>query len=323
MLTRMLCIVFSVLFVTALWAKDEPTGSEKGNSLLNKLMEAAGEAVEEQANEKIDELTGTYTGKITSLTLIERRGNAVLFSVQYDGIKRSDGVFVQRETLYGGTVLEGFDEEWVPVVDKQGEMRLAIRFTGSEEVDDDWGIESDTSLEEVVSDQIRLSLIRESHPDRPFGTLIFDLPKIWTASNDLDQPPSKESEEEAITLAEEEGTGKPALAPGRFLAPGAVLKPLTTPHAAPGQSGEIRKPNIPAHPVNANRPEKAQRISPQPLMTISDTVDLFALANTADWENGRHQALTFPGTARDKTGFVLTLDEGRLSTGNKAKADKI
>ena len=317
MFGRIIVLSITLLLTLPAIAEDDGSLEDKGNSLFNKLMDAAGDALEEKAGEKIDELSGTYKGQIDSLILQERRGNIVIFDVKFSGIKKQDGVFIQREVLYGGETLNVFEDEWVAVDKKSGEMRLSIKFKGATETDDDWGVEDDSEESgAVISDQIRLSLVRESNPDRVFGTLVFDLPKEWTESNEIDQPPATTDEDEAITLAEEEGDAdkKPParVVPGRFIKPGTVMspvkptKPLTTKPAV-----KPEKPTV--KPVQV----KPATVSIAPIV-IKDRYNFFANAAKASWKNGSGQSLPFPGSPKDKRGFVRTLKEGHLHTGNKA-----
>ncbi len=287
-------------------------------NLFDKLVDAAEEAIEEKAGDKIDDLTGKYKGKISELVLIERRGNIVVFDVKFDGIKSTDGIAISRETLSGGEIVAGFADAPISVSEKKGTMRLAIKYkagTEDEEDDDGWGSddEDEDSAGEVVSDQIRLSLVRDSNPEKPFGALVFDMSKVWTSSNELDQPPA--ADDDSITLADDssdsgndsnnnESTNKK---PAPFIKPGAVLRPVQV------KPMLVKPAQVKPKKVRTRRREHSRAS----IIVVNKSYDLYANALKADWKGSKGKASINP-KKNDRNGFIRVLPKGKLSTGNAA-----
>lgn len=155
--------------------------SGRGSSFFNKLLDAAGSAVEKGIDDKLDDFLGSFKGKITGLTIVERRKNRLILDVIYEGIKNSDRVAVVQEVLYAGEVVKGIYGTPAPVTDRKGTVRLAINWNAQDGNDDDgWGIAAPAETptpSTLFSDQIRLALVRETHPERSFGMLVFDFAK--------------------------------------------------------------------------------------------------------------------------------------------------
>lgn len=277
--------------------------STYAGDLLEKLKDAAGDALEETVDEKLEEgldnLSGDYKGKITELVLIERRGNTVTFDVKFEGIKKSDGVSIEREVLYGGDVLDGFVNESVAVNEKSGTMRLSVKYRPGESDGDDWGSDSSYDEEQVYSDQIRLALIRDENPERQFGTLVFNMSKEWTTSSDPDQPPQEESSDDEIKL-ENEGKGESRPPKGIFIKPGSTLKPLVV---------------APESKVNGAKPLPVKPIA---VINVNGSYDLYKNATKAKWINGKRQPVAINPKKNSKSGFIRTMPKGKLSTGNAA-----
>ncbi len=278
--------------------KEDTGKSDSGGSFFNKLMEAAGGALGSKVEEEIDRLSGNYDGKITDIVLIERLGNKLVFDAHYEGIKRSDGVSISKEVMYQGTVLSGFKSTPTSVSGKGGKVRLAIKFKGGEE-DDGWGVEGEDDVgDEVYSDQIRLSLVREKNPDKPFGALAFDLDKLWTDSDEPDQP----FDDEAMELEEDsgkDGTIKPM--PGVFVKPGVVIKP------APLKSSNL-KPVV-AKPVLV----KPKGI----LVVVNNNYDIYSNVEKLKWSTGSESDEKVGIGARVRNN-IRKIEKAKLSTGNNA-----
>ncbi len=281
------------------------TGEEgAGSTWLQQMMGTAGEAVkgaiEERVEDELDEWAGTYKGRITELELVERRGNALVLDVSYRDIKRADGVYIQGEVLSGGMPLEGFSSDLSAVHGRSGLMRMTLSYEAGAG-DEGWGVE----VSETQSDQLRLSLVRETHPDRPFGSLTYDLSKTWTMSDEPDVP---EAEEEAIALAEDEeleGAAAPDKAPEKVFVPvGTVLRPVQVSPAKPA-----------AAPSRVAGRPAAKPKTPAPV----DSSNLYAQARLATWQSRSAKRLPFPGTTDDRRGFVRTFARAKLSTGNAAR----
>jgi len=312
----------SVLFISlavALPANaqvEEKTESKDSGALsgfLKILGDAAQDVLEDEVQEEIDDWAGTYKGRIGEVVLLERRGNAVTFEVKYNNVKRSDGVYVTGEVLQWGEVQEGFNTTVSPVQEKSGSVKLTI---GHQQQDDSgWGLPA----EDVATDQIRLSLVRETNPDRPFGSLVYDFQKTWTASSDIEVLPedletAEEAPEEAIELAEgetpEEGqnssAGSSAAKPSvSIVRPGTVMSPSK---AATTQRTATSTAAAPA----TIRPLSAKAVIP----TVTK-YNFYENAGSAKWKN-TSKDLTYPGSSNDKSGFVRSLASGVICPGNNA-----
>ncbi|MFO7964868.1 MAG: hypothetical protein R6U50_13170 [Desulfobacterales bacterium] len=332
-------VVFFLMMLTSGFAQVEESGQEsiaeeeaggQGGGLMNTLFKALGDAAEESLKEGIDEFIGTYKGRIGEVKLLENRGNAVVLEVTYEGVKRKDGVYVQGEVMKWSESLEGFTSTLSPIRGKKGSVVLTIgrQQQGASE----WGITSSETVDE--SDQIRLSLVRETNPDRPFGSLVYNFEKTWTDSSDIvAAEPETAEPEEAVELAEGETAeeaetldsgGRPP-APAVVL-PGTVLKPVQTAPIKPADTAgtSIRKPSI-------AKVEEPASSSVRPLTTIATATKTakrapktiteyhFLLhADKAQWKSSSGK-LAFPGLSKDKGGYVRALDTGVICPDNKAK----
>ncbi len=303
-----------------------------GESIFNKFIEAAGEALGDKVEDELDKLSGSYEGKVTDITLIERRGNKLVFDVRFKGIKRSDGVSIVKEVMYQGEVLSSFISSPSPVNSRDGKLRLSIKFNSDGE-DDGWGIESDSG-DESYSDQIRLSLVRDSKPEKPFGALAFDIDKIWIDSDEEDVP---FDEDEEISLADEDDSAqagpKPGVfpKPGLFIAPGAVMRPVplkaaslkagaVTVNTVQGQQAAGNSQVSSTQSNSTNSGIRTQRlptkIQPMPI-TVNGSYDIYANAGKAKWTTGKGKTVNVSVGARSR-GLVKQIDKGKLSTGNSA-----
>lgn len=298
----------TVLFLSILtlfWMSVVPVGAQEGveekpeqeQGLLDGILKALGDAAKDSMQEGIDDFIGTYKGRIGEVKLLERRGNAVVLEVRYKDVKRQDGVYVQGEVLEWGQPLEGFSSTLTPISEEDGSVRLTI---GRKSADDTgWG----TSAAETTSDQIRLSLVRESHPERPFGSLVYDIQKTWTDSSDIELPPEPAETEAGVELAEgetaEEGSTGGS---GNVYQPGLVLTP--------------RLPSAAGQPATADDRPSLQRVPAKHRPIIND-YNFFANARNAVWNTSAGE-LRFPGANNDRRGFVRTLNSGMVCPNNRA-----
>ena len=221
-----------------------------------------------------------------------------------------------------GESLEGFKSTLSPLKGKSGSVVLTIGWQG-EQVDSDWGISSD---EPVTSDQIRLSLVRETNPERPFGELVYDFTKTWSSSSEIESPEESAEEtadtEDAIELAEGETaettpTVKPGITtvkPSVTLQKGMVLKPspVTAVKPAVSTSTSTQKTELPARPIAVH-----PRTKPVDLTGPDAVYNFYKNANAAKWKSSAG-TLKFPGSAGDRQGFVLTMANGTICPNNKA-----
>ncbi len=316
-----LILVFSALLVVGpVLAEEAGQEAGQGNGLLQGIMDALGSAAKESLQEQVDEWSGTYEGRLGQVTLVERRGNAVVLDVTYEKVKKSDGVYVQGEVLSGGVPVDGFSNTLTQVSSRRGRVRLTI--SREEAVQDDWGL-STGDVSSVSSDQIRLFLVRETHPDRPFGSIVYDLPKVWTASSEPDVVEEPQGAEESIELAEDESleapSGTDAAAPpirvGTVLTP-VLVKPAVSAQAEavkPSAAGQVADNSTQAA---ANAPA-ASTVMVQTAMKGLTTYDFYAEGGKASWRSGVG-TLPFPGQANDNRGFVRQVAKGSLHTGNAA-----
>ncbi|MDD9303002.1 MAG: hypothetical protein HUK40_11950 [Desulfobacter sp.] len=288
----------------------ESSGSGASNDFMKELMGLLSEG--------IDEFIGNYKGRLGDIKLLDRRGNKIVLEVTYDNVKRSDNVHVQGEVRQFGEKLEGFQNTLSAVTGRHGKARLTIGWNSAGE-DDGWG----TTSSQVQSDQIRLFLIRGTNPDRPFGEIIYDLPKVWTNSSDPDQETmtaGNDSAQESDGIELEEGqavadSGGAASAPSPgFVKPGMVLKPHI-PQAAGTAAVASAQPAPPtaARTVTQVTPGATMAM---PVKTVK-TYDLYKNARFAKWKS-KAGALPYPGKTNDKRGFVRQIPKAALSTGNTA-----
>ncbi len=290
-LSVLMCCFF--MFSTAK-ATNESQSSGSTNPLLENLMGIF--------QESFDDWVGNYNGRLGDVKLLERLGNKVVLEVTYDNVKRSDNVNVQGEVLYYGEKLEGFGNTLNSISGRKGKVTLVIGWAPLE--DSDWG----TTSEEVQSNQIRLFLVRGSSPDRPFGEIMYDLPKTWTASDAPDQA-DMTAESDGIELEEEPGPADTAglSGPSIFVKPGTVLRPKSP--AVSSQSG-IQSTPQPLRTV--------QTTQMKPLPVKVQSYDFYSHAKSAKWRSP-HGNLTYPGRGNDQRGYVRPVASGKLNSGNKAK----
>ncbi len=300
-----------------------------GESIFNKFVEAAGEALGDKVEDELDKLSGNYAGKIADITLVKRLGNKLVFDVHFEGIKRTDGVSIVKEVMFQGEVLSSFVSSPSPVNRRDGKLRLSIKFNSGGE-DDGWGIESDSG-DESYSDQIRLSLVRDSKPEKPFGALAFDIDKIWIDSDEEDVP---FEEDEEISLADEGDSTQPRPKPGVFIVPGSVMKPVPLKTAqlkadtskvnpAQGQHAKTQQSAVAQSSTQSNSTKSgvrtqrlATKIQPMPI-TVNGRYDIYANAGKIKWATGKGKALKMVVGARSR-GAVKQIEKGKLSTGNSA-----
>ncbi|MFP3869532.1 MAG: hypothetical protein ACLFVT_01450 [Syntrophobacteria bacterium] len=306
-------VAFLVCFLavaTPATAQQQAGKAEDKGGFLEGVMEVLGGAAKESLQETIDEFIGNYKGKLGEVELIERRGNSVVLEVTYDKVKRSDGVYVQGEVLRRGAPIEGFTNTLTPVSGRRGRVRLTI----SRPPADDWEV----APAEIESDQIELFLVREDRPDRHFGNIAYNLPKVWTASDELEERPPLAGEEEGIELAEdqtleqeegvdlaedqalerEEGESSEAATVARkppYISPGTVLQP--------------------AKKLDSTTTKTAHLAASAP--GIVSSYDFYEKAESATWRS-RAGALPFPGENNDRRGFVRRINRGRINPDNAA-----
>ena len=305
-----LFLLISLFVVPPAIAQEEiPAAEESG--FFDSFMDVLGDVAKDALQEQVDEMAGTYKGKLDQIKLLDRRGNRIVLEVTYKDVKRSDGVTVQGQVLSGGIPLDGFSNLLTPVSGREGKVRLTISqgsqdsAWGQEDAgwdqDSGWGLEPETIA--LESDQIQLYLLRETHPDRPFGHIVYDLAKTWTGSDEQDVPPTAE-DEGAIELAEDETTesGGKSLKP--YTPVGVVLAPAKT-----TVSPAVITPTKTGAPIRT--------LSPASVSTTS--YNFYKSAQTAAWRDSVHGKLTFGVKHTPTQGFIMTSATGTLSTGNSAK----
>jgi len=274
----------------------EETSGEKGG-LMNTLFKALGSVAQDALQEGIDEFIGTYKGHIGEVKFIERRGNAIVLDVKYDGVKREDGVYARGEILQWGQPLKGFKSTLSALQGKSGTVALTI---GWQQGDGSGWVEQ--SEEQVTSDQIRLSLVRESNPDRPFGSLVYDFSKTWTTSSDIETPEAAyeayedyvEAEEDATEAYEDyvEAEGADELAEGEETeetqAVAAETKPARPVVMKPIQIGTILKPSqiATAKPTAASSNQKQIKVVQVPNIINSTALQQDRLGDRWDEKEG-------------------------------------
>ena len=290
----------------------EETG-DQGGGFMDTLFKAIGGAAEESLEEGIEELAGTYKGRIVEVSLLERRGNAIVLQVKYKDIKRDDGVYVQGEILKWGEPLEGFSSTLSSVQGRKGSVNLTIGWQGGDT--SGWDLPSE---EGETSDQIRLSLVRETNPERPFGILVYDLNKTWTNSSEPevleDAVAAEDDSSDAIELAEGETPEGSQSAPSLTLTKPMLLHPVATGSAATAQPA----------PPTANRtsrtpaaPAAGMAIATRPMTLMVTNYNLYENAKRAQWRSAKG-ILPYPGSPNDNRGFVRTLSESTICPNNKA-----
>lgn len=272
-------------------AQHEEGSSEEKDGFLQGVMDVLGTAAKESLEESMDEWLGKYKGQLGEVKLVERRGDAVIVEVTYDKVKQSDGVSVQGRVLSRGFPLEGFSNTLTAVSGRRGRVQLTISRPPAD--DAGWG----AAPAQMESDQIELFLVRETHPDRRFGNIVYDMSKTWTNSDALDEPPSEAG---GIELAEGEslegGAGSAAVR-RPYVRPGAVLVPVATAKVEPAKPAEL----------------KTAAAAP---MTVQ-SYDFYTQARSALWRSSAGK-LPFPGQTSDRRGFVREINRGYLSPGTAA-----
>jgi hypothetical protein len=168
------------------------------------------------------------------------------------------------------------------------------------QTDSGWG----TVETETESDQIQLFLVRETHPDRRFGHITYDLPKVWTESDEPDEPPS--DTEEAIELAEDETLeSTEGTSPGPLV--GAAQKPYVTPGTVLAPSQKSVTLATKTAPVSTQTVHATKAIAAPAVQSY----DFYSAANHAVWFSGAGK-LPCPGKSNDRRGFVRLIERGTL-----------
>lgn len=299
------CVVFASLFL--FWCVAGAEESESGQSFMDVLKGAVGEAANEVIQDQIDELKGTFAGEVSDIRLIERRGRSAIFEIRYKDVKDAGGLKLVGEVLRGGMPSDAFAQGSVDINDKRGKLRMIFE-KGSGAADDGWGIATDSGP--IQTDQIRLTFVRDTHPDEPFGQYVFDFSKTWTDSDEPDVIDAAAAEDESVTLAEGEKTATPPvlIRPGTSIKPAVVNQPVT-----------LSKPKAVSQAASQTS-SAASATSAMRLATIDASQKLLLNKYTpkALWQSGAGR-LAFPGSTRNKQGYVRLVPEADLSTGNKAK----
>ncbi len=301
-------------FVTSFVSAQEEVAPAEQGGFLGSFMDVLGGVAKEALQEQVDEMAGTYKGKLNQIKLIDRRGNRIVLEVTYKDVKRSDGVTVQGQVLSGGVPLDGFSNLLTSVSGREGRARLTIsqgaQDSGWEQdtgwgQDDGWGLETETIAME--SDQIQLYLVRDTHPDRPFGHLIYDLAKTWSGLDEPDLPPSPEAEG-GIELAEDETLESGGKTFKPFIPAGVVLAP------APAQivSPVVSSPKKTALPPRTMAPMV-------PVAAVTTSFDFYKSVRRAVWRDSLHGKLAIGAQTKPNQGFVWPGASVTLSTGNRAQ----
>jgi hypothetical protein len=299
----MMCCLSITPFASA--EGNSQTGTGSSNPFMDGLMNIL--------QESIDDFIGNYKGSLGNVKLIERVGNRVVLEVTYDNVKRSDNVHVQGEVLYFGSSLEGFSNTLSSVTGSHGKVKLAIGWSQKE--DDGW----ETAGPEVTSDQIRLFLVRESNPDRPFGEIIYDIAKTWAHSDAPDEA-FMVAEDDGIELEEGEITPDEKPQPDVFVKPGTILMP----------QAKLASPPATAKPLTQPATQAAAQPAAQVTVPLSaakvgqraqgvNSYDFYKNAKSAVWRSSVG-TLSFPGAGNDPKGFVRIIPKGRLNSGNAANS---
>ncbi len=315
LLTAMVCS-FAIISPAS---SQDTGGSGSSNELFDGLMNILQEGIEE--------FIGNYKGSLGEVKLLERLGNKIVLEVTYDNVKRSDNVYVQGEVMHYGEKLEGFSNTLSSIRGSHGKAILSIGWSQTE--DENWG----TVSSEVQSDQVRLFLVRKSNPDRPFGEILYDMSKIWVNSDAPDEE-SMLADNDSIELEEGESVTENKPAPGVFVKPGTVLRPFnpaatiqrpataaqstTQPSPPTGVQSTVQTPPGAASqtqpaPPTLGTPVRTTRLNKPGLQSF----DYYRNAQIAKWRSSAGQ-LSFPGRSNDPRGFVRTLSNATLSSGNKA-----
>jgi hypothetical protein len=288
-LARVLILACCLAMASPALAQEEGKAEEQEKGgFIQGVMDVLGSAAKESLDESMDEWLGKYKGQLGEVKLVQRRGNAVVLEVSYDNVKRSDGVQVQGEVLSRGFPLEGFSNTLTPIRGRRGRVQLTISRPPAD--DSGWGV----APVEIESDQIELFLVRENHPDRHFGNIVYDLQKTWTSSDAPEELASGEAE--GIELAQGETLEGAASGGARkpYVRPGTVLVPVATAKAQPA------------------KPAKPRMVAAAPLPVAVQSYDFYAQAGSAFWRSAAGK-LPFPGAASDSRGFVRQINRGYLN----------
>lgn len=293
-------IVFLSLFTLlgGAGAQDQETETSLWDTIKGAVGKAANEAIEEQ----VEELKGTFAAEISDVRLIERRGRLAVFEVSYNEVKDPKELKLVGELLRGGSVSSAFEPSSTDINGKSGKLR--IMFEKGAGVDQGWGIETDSGP--VETDQVRLTFVRNTHPDEPFGQYLFNFDKTWTDSDAPDVMDEHEGQEESVALADDEQSAKPPVLnkPGTSIKPIVVAKPVVL-----NQPKQVTPKPAPA--------EIKTRVKPIPIQVDSRLL-LNQYAAKASWTSEAGK-LAYPGSIRNQQGYARIIPEARLSTGNKAK----
>jgi hypothetical protein len=116
----LLLIIAAPLAAQVSETSSEPEAQQQESGVLDGLLKTLGDAAQDSLEQEIEEFIGTYEGRIGEVKLLERRGNAIVLQVDYEDVKRRDGVYVQGDVLRWGQPLEGFSSTLSPIEDKKG-----------------------------------------------------------------------------------------------------------------------------------------------------------------------------------------------------------
>ncbi|MBS3731893.1 MAG: hypothetical protein KGY42_03205 [Desulfobacterales bacterium] len=311
-----LIFLLSLAIAVPLYAQVEDTAPAEqtqgeGGGMLDGIFKAVGKAAQDSLEEGIEEFVGNYEGRIGEVKLLERRGNEIVLEVEYEKVKRRDGVSVQGGVMRWGEPLDGFSSTISPVQGKKGTVTLRIG-RDQQAANDEWG----SAAEAVKSDQIHLYLVRETNPERPFGSLVYDFPKTWTDSSEIETPAqnmeAEADSEETIELAAGETSEESDTvgAGAAVIRPGTTLKPLQT------ATAEKSAPR-PASEAGGLTREVAVAAEKAEIRHAVSEYNFFARAGKAQWKSNAGP-LPFPGSDNDRRGFARTLKNGVICPNNKA-----
>lgn len=280
MKARLTCVVLIALFFifqapSLCLAQDQGQAAGSGGSggFLDQLVGAVGTVLGEKIQDEFDRWLGTYEGRIDKVVLVDQTPDTIVLDVYYKGVKRTDGVSAKAEVLKGGQVLPGFTSTIGQISGKSGRARLTIR----------WERYEGPAQQGMFSDQIRLYLARDDHPDRKFGELLYDFPKQWGAG-----PQTSEEREQA-----QEESGMPQRQRPVFgIKPGQILLPVGVTGQSQGASSGVDSSGV----------------------EIKESYDLWANAASAIWRDNRGTEIKVNGQPQDGTG-VKTLNSAWIKGG--------
>ncbi len=262
--------------------------SSTAEQVFGELLKGVGAVLNEKLQDEFDRWLGNYEGKIEQVRFLEQTPDSITLEVSYRGIKRTDGVTIRGEVLRGGLPLPGFTSTLGQVQGKEGIARLTI----------DWQSEAFLGWEESAtptserSDQLRLFLVREDRPDRPFGELIYDFPKSWGESS----PMEGGEEGEAVELAEDEGSNEESASSGN------------TDTQPPFTAGQIL---VPVGGMQSVQGVKRSPRVPEGIVAM-ERYDFYDNAGKAEWRSN-YGKLPFPGRPNDSHGFARLLPQARIT----------